>query len=163
MEEKPSQLEKMRDALRVIADFTCSDRLKKFLEIGADRECSWIYFGLYLMPANVAGPLVAQIPNNWPRGLNQLGNTCYLNSLLQYFYTIKDLREAIAPLAVEDNLPDVDKLKDDDLKNHRVGGRVVSRFEVMRSRRCEFYEELLPCDAYRASSRVASCGSIHST
>ena len=81
----------------------------------------------------------------------------------QYFYTIKDLREAIAPLAVEDNLPDVDKLKDDDLKNHRVGGRVVSRFEVMRSRRCELYEGFLLFGAYLTSSRVSTCGSIRST
>ena len=74
---------------------------------------------------------------DWPRGLNQLGNTCYLNSLLQYFYTIKDLREAIAPLAVGDKIAEVGKLKDDDLKHHRVGGRFVSRLEVMRSRKCK--------------------------
>lgn len=30
-----------------------------------------------------------------PRGLNNIGNTCYLNSLLQYLYTIKPLRELL--------------------------------------------------------------------
>lgn len=82
--------------------------------------------------------MVASARPDWPRGLNQLGNTCYLNSLLQYFYTIKDLREAIAPLAGEDKFVDNDKFKDDDLKNHRVGGRIVSRHEVVRSRKCKF-------------------------
>lgn len=107
---------------------------------------------------HIAGVVVAPTRPDWPRGLNQLGNTCYLNSLLQvsvracchvgvssikwvflqYFYTIKDLREAIAPLAlVTDKVIDDDKLKEDDLKNHRVGGRMVTRREVVRSRKCE--------------------------
>ena len=88
-----------------------------------------------------------------PRGLHQLGNTCYLNSLLQvrgshlcgdqqltlfqYFYTIRDLRETVASLsAVAKQSPD---LLDDDLDAHRVGGRLVTRREIVRSRRCTFY------------------------
>ncbi|KAG9063744.1 ubiquitin-specific protease ubp2 [Linnemannia hyalina] len=30
-----------------------------------------------------------------PVGLSNIGNTCYLNSLLQYMYTIKDIRETV--------------------------------------------------------------------
>ena len=92
-----------------------------------------------------------------PRGLNQLGNTCYLNSLLQacfiscfrgvpadtvgssqYLYTIKDLREAITPFADsgDEKVLDDSKLTDDDLKRHRVGGRLVTRREIARSKKC---------------------------
>ncbi|KAH8119745.1 cysteine proteinase [Phellopilus nigrolimitatus] len=119
VEDQPSSLEKMRDAMRVIAEFTRNERLQRFLDTGSD-----------------PGIIVAATRADWPRGLNQLGNTCYLNSLLQYFYTIKDIRDAIAPLAITDEkFADNDKLKDDDLKNHRVGGRIVSRSEVVRSRK----------------------------
>lgn len=119
IEDQPSSLERMQEAMRFIAEYTCSDRLQQFLLTGSD-----------------PGTIVPQTRSEWPRGLNQLGNTCYLNSLLQYFYTIKDLREAIAPLSVlDEKFADGDKLKDDDLKNHRVGGRIVSRHEVVRSRK----------------------------
>ena len=31
---------------------------------------------------------------------------------------------------------DEDKLTDDDLKRHRVGGRLVTRKEILRSKKC---------------------------
>ncbi len=40
VEEQPSQSDKMRDALRVIADLTQSERLWKFLDTGMDRKWS---------------------------------------------------------------------------------------------------------------------------
>ena len=56
---------------------------------------------------------------------------------LQYFYTIKDLREAIVPLLNSSGKSmDEDKLTDDDLKRHRVGGRLVTRKEILRSKKC---------------------------
>lgn len=55
--------------------------------------------------------------------------------MLQYFYTIKDLREAVLPMSKLD-LNDNEKLTDEDLKKHRVGGRLVTRREIVRSRKC---------------------------
>lgn len=83
-----------------------------------------------------------------PRGLNQLGNTCYLNSLLQYFYTIRELREAVASMAnIDVKALEDEKYSEDDLKRHRVGGRLITRREILRSKKCmsathSFYPKL---------------------
>jgi ubiquitin carboxyl-terminal hydrolase 25 len=58
-----------------------------------------------------------------------------LNRAGQYFYTIRDLREALTLGNPVDDL----KLSDDDLKRHRVGGRLVTRKEIIRSRKCSCY------------------------
>ncbi|KAH9973357.1 hypothetical protein BGW80DRAFT_1171982 [Lactifluus volemus] len=124
VEDQPNQVDRMREAVSVIAEMRDSHRLRRFLETGSD-----------------PGEVVLATRQDWPRGLNQLGNTCYLNSLLQYFYTIKDLREAIAPLLHSSGKTlDDEKLTDDDLKRHRVGGRLVTRKEVLRSKK--FVSEL---------------------
>ncbi|KAF8581701.1 cysteine proteinase [Ramaria rubella] len=114
VEDQPSQAERMQGALGVLAQWRDSERLRTFVQTGED-----------------PGEAVQIFHPEWPRGLNQLGNTCYLNSLLQYFYTIKDLRDALTPLNVVDDV----KLSDDDLKRHRVGGRLVTRKEILRSRK----------------------------
>ncbi|EIN14231.1 cysteine proteinase [Punctularia strigosozonata HHB-11173 SS5] len=119
VEDQPHQADKMREAVSVIADYTNSERLKRFLETGVD-------------PGNIEPPVRADLP----RGLHQLGNTCYLNSLLQYFYTIKDLREAVLQFAHDETKESLDyKLTEDDLKRHRVGGRLVTKREIIRSRK----------------------------
>ncbi|KAJ7492270.1 hypothetical protein FB451DRAFT_524690 [Mycena latifolia] len=119
LDETPGQIEKFKEAMSVIAEVRDSERLRRFLEIGHD-----------------PGVIIPPTRFDLPRGLNQLGNTCYLNSLLQYFYTIKELRAAVTPMdgmdikSIED-----DKLTDDDLKRHRVGGRLVTRREIIRSKK----------------------------
>ncbi|TFK41972.1 ubiquitin C-terminal hydrolase Ubp2 [Crucibulum laeve] len=119
LEETPLQMDKMREALLVIAEIRDSERLRQFLSTGQD-----------------PGEVVAPTRPDLPRGLNQLGNTCYLNSLLQYFYTIKDLRAAVSPMSKLDLASlEEEKLSDDELKRHRVGGRLVTRREIVRSRK----------------------------
>ncbi|KAH9830534.1 cysteine proteinase [Rhodofomes roseus] len=120
VEDQPSQTDRMKEALSVITDVTNSERLRKFLETGMD-----------------PGDANQTSKPEMPRGLNQLGNTCYLNSLLQYLYTIKDLREAVAPFAEsgDEKMIDDSKFTDDDLKRHRVGGRLVTRREISRSKK----------------------------
>ncbi|KAJ7665439.1 hypothetical protein DFH06DRAFT_1187350 [Mycena polygramma] len=118
-EATPLQLERIREAMSVIAEYKKSERLLKFLEIGHD-----------------PGVIVEPTRSDLPRGLNQLGNTCYLNSLLQYFYTIKELRDSVMLMdGVDIKVIEDEKLSDDDLKRHRVGGRLVTRREIIRSKK----------------------------
>lgn len=112
--DQPTSSQRMQAALSVIAKHRDSERLRIVAETGDD-----------------PGDARQTFHPEWPRGLNQLGNTCYLNSLLQYFYTIKDLRQALTL----SNVINDTKLSDDDLKRHRVGGRLVTRKEIVRSRK----------------------------
>ncbi|KAH7886262.1 hypothetical protein F5I97DRAFT_2027572 [Phlebopus sp. FC_14] len=119
MEEQPHQGDRMREALSTIAEARDSYRIRQFLKTGQD-------------PGDIAPPTRADLP----RGLNQLGNTCYLNSLLQYFYTIRELRDALGSMAnISVKALEDEKYSDDDLKRHRVGGRLVTRREILRSKK----------------------------
>lgn len=39
--------------------------------------------------------IIAEVNPNLPIGLDNLRNTCYLNSILQYFYTVKGVRSTV--------------------------------------------------------------------
>ncbi|KAL1303261.1 hypothetical protein AAFC00_006675 [Neodothiora populina] len=62
---------------------------------------------------------------NWPVGLISHGNTCYLNSLLQYYFTIKPLRDLVL---------DIDQYKFDlsshETKSERVQSIHLKRYEI---------------------------------
>ncbi|KAG5357980.1 Ubiquitin carboxyl-terminal hydrolase 2 [Yarrowia sp. B02] len=83
-----------------------------------------------------------QLPQStydWPIGLNNIGNTCYLNSLLQYYFAIKPLREEV--LQHDGSTGDDDlKLTSGEIRDKRIGGRSVSLKEVKRAQ--EFIHEL---------------------
>jgi ubiquitin carboxyl-terminal hydrolase 25 len=77
----------MKQALLIIAEDRQSARLKAFVETGQDCMESFTVSRAKLtlrLVAIAAGPPPPDSARaDWPRGLQQLGNTCYLNSLLQ--------------------------------------------------------------------------------
>lgn len=60
-----------------------------------------------------------------PVGLSNIGNTCYLNSLLQYIYTVKDIRETVLNMELY-----VENEDAEDWKGKVVDGRSLSRSYV---------------------------------
>ncbi|EDO17315.1 hypothetical protein Kpol_1062p23 [Vanderwaltozyma polyspora DSM 70294] len=69
--------------------------------------------------------------DNWPAGLNNIGNTCYLNSLLQYYFCISPLRNYVADY--QKTLEAVENCLEDGWDKRRIGGREINKVEVERS------------------------------
>lgn len=70
-----------------------------------------------------------------PVGLDNIGNTCYLNSLLQYYYTVKPVRNMVINFE-NYRMP----LTEQNIKNKRVGGRIVAKSEIVKAQKCKFYD-----------------------
>ncbi|EFQ97440.1 ubiquitin carboxyl-terminal hydrolase 2 [Nannizzia gypsea CBS 118893] len=108
--EAPEQIETYRQALAVIAEESGSAVIRSML---VDDNA----------PANRA--LL-----DWPVGLRNIGNTCYLNSLLQFYFTIQPFRNMVL---------DLDRYKTEldegVIRNKKVGSRKVSLLEIQRSQK----------------------------
>lgn len=68
----------------------------------------------------------------WPVGCCNIGNTCYLNSVLQFLFTIKPLRDKVldCDAHLQDLSPELLELK-------RVGRTAVSRARAETGQKCE--------------------------
>lgn len=96
----------LRAAFRRIAEQKKSEIMFSFLKLG-----------------KIASSLLP--PESWPTGLDNIGNTCYLNSLLQYYFCIKPLREKI--IDFDEHSQSLTQ------KRRKIGGRLVERSELDRS------------------------------
>ncbi|KAE8449971.1 hypothetical protein EG329_007110 [Mollisiaceae sp. DMI_Dod_QoI] len=65
-----------------------------------------------------------------PVGLANIGNTCYLNSLLQYYYTVKPVRDMVIDFE-NHRMP----LTEENIKSKRVGGRIVAKSEIIKAQK----------------------------
>ena len=110
--DSPSQIDDLKKSLAAIAEAKNSKRLKDYLN---------------------SELISSEYPiSEWPVGLENIGNTCYLNSLLQFYFTIKPLRDLVLTIN-EFKMPTDDK----SLSSKRVGSRNVSVKEVDRAQQCE--------------------------
>lgn len=98
--------------------------------IALDRQSNFLLRKLEDPNAEVAPEQIQSLDQ--PIGLNNIGNTCYLNSLLQYFYTIKPVRDVALNLD-EYSLP----INDEAINNRRAGGRQNTRSEIEKGQRCK--------------------------
>lgn len=113
VEDTTGDIRDLRSCLRAISEEKKSEILHQFLKTGKIDSS--------LLPAE-----------DWPSGLDNIGNTCYLNSLLQYYFCIKPLRDTILAF----NEYDI-KLKNVD--GRKIGGRRVEELEIQRSSQFIYY------------------------
>ncbi|EAW06856.1 ubiquitin-specific protease UBP2 [Aspergillus clavatus NRRL 1] len=108
VDEAPGQAEKYNQALTIIAK---------------DKNSS-------LLSSMISGPDAdsGRDLSEWPVGLQNIGNTCYLNSLLQFYFSIRPFREMV--LDYESFRMELD---DESLSKKHVGSRKVLKKEVERS------------------------------
>lgn len=110
-QEAPSQADDLRSALRAIAKDRKSSLLNNFLNRN-------------MATANY--PLA-----EWPVGLRNIGNTCYLNSLLQFYFTIRPFRELVLDFDAHKRDATTNKITET-----TIGSRIVSKQEIQRAQKC---------------------------
>lgn len=109
--DSPTQVEELRAALKAIAKARQSRRLGWSPQgAGASQRAS----------------------SEWPVGLENIGNTCYLNSLLQFYFTVKPLRHVIMNFELAEM-----KVTPENLQKKQVGSRKVSLKEIERAKKCK--------------------------
>jgi ubiquitin carboxyl-terminal hydrolase 25/28 len=113
IDDSPDQAELYNRALSVIAKEMDSQLLKGMAGISSD---------------------VNQNLAEWPVGLQNIGNTCYLNSLLQFYFSVRPFRDMV--LDIEKHQMDLNDIPG--LANKKVGSRKVTGKEVQRSLTCRF-------------------------
>ncbi|KAG5369142.1 Ubiquitin carboxyl-terminal hydrolase 2 [Yarrowia sp. C11] len=125
------------DAIVAFRDFSDKRRIvsarKALRYLGNEHDSDAIIAELLRDPRSAVQ--LPQSTYDWPIGLNNIGNTCYLNSLLQYYFAIKPLREEV----LEHDGSDF-KLTAGEIRDKRIGGRSVTTSEVKRAQ--EFIQEL---------------------
>lgn len=92
--------------------------------------------------------------DKWPVGIENLGNTCYLNAILQFLFTIKPLREFV--LNIDEHLMDINE---ESIRKKRVGSRMVTAEEVQRSQHFvrelkDLFEQLITSPSHTIRPRV---------
>lgn len=119
------------EALRIIGESRKSSELLKLYRSISGHEDAW----------QVPAPDI-------PAGLNNIGNTCYLNSVLQYFFAIRPLRERVLQAG-----------RKNDEKEYRINpsygcGRKLTEKEWQRSHR--FVAQLSQLYAAMISSPISA-------
>ena len=72
-----------------------------------------------------------------PVGLENTGNFCYLNSLLQYYFCLAPMRRIVLAFWSEYGMEGSDLIVDEQGKSlKRIGGEKITRAHVVEGRKC---------------------------
>ncbi|OOQ82320.1 putative ubiquitin carboxyl-terminal hydrolase [Penicillium brasilianum] len=108
VDENPDQAEVYNRALTIIAKNMDSPMLRNMAGISSEPDRN---------------------PLEWPVGLQNIGNTCYLNSLLQFYFSVRPFRDMV--MHFEKYQMDVND--ESSMARKQVGSRKVAKKEVERS------------------------------
>lgn len=120
----PEERDLFLDALEAVADHTASAIIKQAVLEMRHSSGTMGYGGTSTTPADLSLPV----------GLHNIGNTCYLNSLLQYLFTVKPIRDVVL------NYDDLRlELTDEAIKARLLGGNKMQmdRGEAVVAQACE--------------------------
>lgn len=126
VQDHPHRATEFNDALLVIAEQRNSQHLRYQLSSMPGQDVK-------IQSSSVTTSAWHVPPQEEPRGLNNIGNTCYLNSLLQYLFTVKPVRDMI------ENFDDHKQILPDDNSafEKRVADMKVDKDGVRRTQACE--------------------------
>lgn len=113
VDENPGQAEIYNRALKIIAKNMDSPMLRNMAGVSSEPDRNLL---------------------DWPVGLQNIGNTCYLNSLLQFYFSVRPFRDMV--MHFEKHQMDVND--ESSLAQKQVGSRKVAKKEVERSLKCKF-------------------------
>ena len=110
--EIPLKIEQLRAALAAIGKARQSRKINGYLNVPQAKQHSLF---------------------EWPVGLENIGNTCYLNSLLQFYFSVAPLRDIILNRYDEVKM----EMTPERLAVKQVGNRKVSEKEIERAKKCK--------------------------
>ncbi|OBZ83177.1 Ubiquitin carboxyl-terminal hydrolase 2 [Choanephora cucurbitarum] len=140
--DEPFERNKHQDKLTTIAIARQSAELIEFLkqQKGVSSLCAENAIGI---PSHMINS-----QRQVPVGLNNIGNTCYFNSLLQYYYTIVPFRETM--------IHNENYVEDEYSEPKKIGGIKVDLSEIRRAKRFVTLLKELFCNIQRCKERAIS-------
>ena len=134
MADNPFEADKLKEAVVLIAEAKNLAGLKQLVGAGEGGQGGGNSMALVPFGHQQEDEPPLRIEGR-PVGLTNIANTCYLNSLLQYLFNVSQLREAI--LSFEPAPEREARHEVEGADERRVGGRLVTKEEVVRANRCK--------------------------